>query len=68
MSNYTVGEVRQYMELLIAEGECTDSAGVVSPTQLAEAASDWFDGYDPDGEIDELFWELAADMAGDGDA
>ena len=58
-------EILDWMSVAVDAGDCTDSAGVVSPTQLAEAACDEWDAYDGEGEIPELFFELAAEIAAD---
>ncbi|HRA64397.1 MAG TPA: hypothetical protein PL187_00165 [Caldilinea sp.] len=56
-------QVKKYMRECIEAGDCTDDAGVVSPTQLAEAACDEFDGWDEDDNVPEFFFELAAEFA-----
>ena len=56
-------EILDWMGIAVDDGEYTDSAGVISPTQLAEAACDEWDAYDGEGEIPELFFELAAEIA-----
>jgi len=64
MSTTTIlDQVKEYMQQCIDAGDCTDSAGVVSPAQLASAACDEFDGWNEDDDIPELFFELAAEFA-----
>ena len=56
-------QIKEYMYQCIEAGDCTDSAGVIIPTQLAESACDEFEGWDEDDKIAEIFFELAADVA-----
>jgi len=58
-------EIYDWMREAADAGDCVDSAGVVSPTLLAEAACDEWDAYDEDGEIPEMFFDLAAEVAED---
>ena len=58
-------EILDWMREAADAGDCVDGAGVVSPTLLAEAACDEWDAYDEDGEIPELFFDLAAEVAED---
>lgn len=55
-------KVKEWMREAVEAGECVDSAGVISPTQLAEAACDEFDGFDEDYDVPEMFYELAAEV------
>lgn len=55
--------VKEWMKEAVEAGDCTDSAGVISPTQLAEAACDDFDAWTEDYDVPEMFYELAAEVA-----
>lgn len=56
-------QIKEYMRECINDNCCcVDSAGVISPTQLAEFACDEFDGWDEDDNVPELFFELAIEV------
>ncbi len=55
-------KVKQWMREAVEAGDCVDSAGVISPTQLAEAACDDFDAWTEDYDVPEMFYELAAEV------
>lgn len=69
MATLTSRRTRQEREIAEwmreAADDCVDGAGVVSPTLLAEAACDEWGAYDEDGEIPEVFFDLAAEVAED---
>lgn len=55
-------QIKEYMRECVGAGDCVDSAGVITPTQLAECACDEFDGWNEDDDVPEMFYELAAEV------
>ena len=55
--------VKQYMRECIHSGDCSDSAGEISRTELAEWACDEFDGWNENEDIPEFFFEWAHEVA-----
>lgn len=60
-------DVKEFMRGCVEAGDCTDSAGVISPTQLAEAACDEFDGWDENDDIPDFFFVWASEVVSEDD-